>query len=96
MAILEAGGGDDALSRVIQGIATGIGFVGAGAILKPEGVGQVKGLTTAAGVWLTAARGTCVGAGRVWLPVMATLLALIVMAILGRFERKLTGRADDS
>jgi putative Mg2+ transporter-C (MgtC) family protein len=96
MAILEAGGGGDALSRVIQGIATGIGFVGAGAILKPEGVGQVKGLTTATGVWLTAALGTCVGAGRFWLPVMATLLALIVMAILGRFERKLTGRDDDS
>lgn len=94
MAIVESGGGADALSRVIQGIATGIGFVGAGAILKPDGSGQVKGLTTATGVWMVAALGACVGAGRFWLPLMATVVALVVMAILGRFERSWTRRAD--
>src|SRR5262245_6474569 len=47
----------DALSRVVQGLATGIGFLGAGAILKIESSQRIKGLTTAAGIWLTAALG---------------------------------------
>ncbi len=93
LAVLEAGGGGDALSRVIQGIATGIGFIGAGTILKPDrDESHVKGLTTAAGVWLTAAIGMGIGAGLVWLPVIATLLALIVVAVLGRLERLVAKR----
>ncbi len=51
------------LSQVIRGIATGVGFLGAGAILKGDQPGQVLGLTTAAGIWLTAAAGMAVGAG---------------------------------
>src|SRR5262245_16357114 len=43
------------MTRVIQGLVAGIGFLGAGAILKGSEEGQVKGLTTAAGIWLTAA-----------------------------------------
>lgn len=94
MAILEVGGDDQALSRVVQGIATGIGFVGAGAILKPEGgpEHQVKGLTTAAGIWLVSAVGISIGAGRFWLPVLATILALVTMSVLGRFEASLVKR----
>lgn len=51
-------------SRVIQGIVTGIGFLGAGAIIKHRSEDDVKGLTTAAGVWLTAAIGIACGLGR--------------------------------
>jgi putative Mg2+ transporter-C (MgtC) family protein len=95
MAVLELGADDAALSRVIQGIATGIGFIGAGTILKPDrDESHVKGLTTAAGVWLTAAIGMVVGAGLVWLPVIATVLALIVVAVLGRLERLVTKHPD--
>lgn len=53
----------DGLSRVIQGLATGIGFIGAGTILKLSQEHQIKGLTTAAGVWMTAAIGATVGLG---------------------------------
>jgi putative Mg2+ transporter-C (MgtC) family protein len=57
---LDAGAAPADLTRVIQGIATGIGFVGGGAILKSPQVGAVRGLTTAASVWLTAAVGIAV------------------------------------
>ena len=53
----------DGLSRVIQGIATGIGFIGAGAILKRRDEREIEGLTTAAGIYMTAATGVAVGLG---------------------------------
>jgi hypothetical protein len=61
----EAGMAQADLSRVIQGVATGIGFIGAGTILKRTDSGEVEGLTTAAGIWLTGAVGLAVGGGRV-------------------------------
>jgi putative Mg2+ transporter-C (MgtC) family protein len=90
---LDAGAAPADLTRVIQGIATGIGFVGAGAILKltEQGQTQVRGLTTAASVWLTAAMGTAVGAGRLWLPVFGTILALVILAALRGYEARLGG-----
>jgi putative Mg2+ transporter-C (MgtC) family protein len=57
----------DGLSRVIQGIATGIGFIGAGAILKRNDEREIQGLTTAAGIYMTAATGVAVGLGRLGL-----------------------------
>ena len=51
-------------SRVLQGIIAGVGFLGAGTILKGDAESQVKGLTTAAGIWLTAAIGVASGLGR--------------------------------
>ena len=51
----EFGMNPDSVSRVIQGLVTGIGFLGAGAILKLQDKRQVEGLTTAAGIWITAA-----------------------------------------
>src|SRR6188768_3189864 len=60
----QAGMSDDALSRIIQGMATGIGFVGAGAILKLTEERRIEGLTTAAGIWLTATIGIAAGLGR--------------------------------
>jgi putative Mg2+ transporter-C (MgtC) family protein len=64
------------LSRVIQGLTTGIGFLGAGAILKDDDTHQTRGLTTAAGIWLTAA----VGMGRLATGVLIALLALVILS----------------
>lgn len=71
------------LSRVIQGLATGIGFIGAGAILKLLDQREIEGLTTAAGIWMTAA----VGLGRIGLAFLSVILTWIVLAAIGRIER---------
>ena len=82
------------LSRVIQGVIAGIGFLGAGTILKGHIKGnadeeQVKGLTTAAGIWLTAAIGVAAGMGRESTAVLSTLLALGILAVVPRLVRYL-------
>lgn len=79
------GGGDDAMSRVVQGIVAGIGFLGAGTIIKGDRMHDVKGLTTAAGVWMTAAVGVCVGLGLEATAVLATLIMLFILNILPHF-----------
>jgi putative Mg2+ transporter-C (MgtC) family protein len=66
-------------SRVIQGIETGIGFIGAGTILKISQEHAIKGLTTAASVWMTAAIGVSVGLGNLGIGIMVTLLALLIL-----------------
>jgi putative Mg2+ transporter-C (MgtC) family protein len=68
----EFGMNPDSISRVIQGLVTGIGFLGAGAILKLYEKRAVEGLTTAAGIWMTAALGVAVGLGRFGLALVAT------------------------
>lgn len=78
----------DALSRVIQGLVTGIGFLGAGAILKIQEDKEIRGLTTAAGIWMTAAAGIAIGLGQIVIGLAAGVLAWIVLAILNRFEPK--------
>lgn len=83
---MESGVFPGDLTRVIQGIAAGIGFVGAGAILKDARRGQVQGLTTAASVWLTAGVGVAAGAGQVATAAIGAVLALGIMALLGRLE----------
>lgn len=68
------------LSRVIQGVVAGVGFLGAGAIIKNRDEDDVRGLTTAAGVWMTAAIGIACGLGRESTALLSTLLALVVLA----------------
>ena len=76
-----------AISRVIQGIITGIGFVGAGVILHPDGGRSVRGLTTAATIWVSATLGVACGA-RLWVPVaFGTAFTLLVLLIGGPLER---------
>ena len=77
----------DALSRVIQGIVTGIGFVGAGSILKLSEEHEIKGLTTAAGLWMTAAIGVAVGLGSLGLAMIGTVLTALVLTLEG-FEKR--------
>ncbi len=79
---------ENAVSRVMQGVVSGIGFLGAGAILKQEKENIVKGLTTAASIWVAAAVGISAGYGRVATAVAATVIALFVLAVLGRLERR--------
>jgi putative Mg2+ transporter-C (MgtC) family protein len=82
IACQRAGFGSDALSRVIQGIITGIGFIGAGSIIKLSEAREVKGLTTSAGVWMAAAIGVTVGLGAVGLAAIATVLSLAILAFV--------------
>ena len=72
------------MSRVIQGVVTGVGFLGAGAIIKHRDEEDVQGLTTAAGIWMTAAIGVACGLGRESTAVLSTLLALAVLVLLPR------------
>ncbi len=76
----------DGLSRVIQGIVTGVGFIGAGSILKLDKERDIKGLTTAAGIWMTAAIGVTIGLGGLGLALLSTILALIILTVVGRIE----------
>lgn len=82
----------DAMSRVVQGVIAGIGFLGAGTILKgkEEDTGQhVKGLTTAAGLWMTAAIGVAAGLGKESTAVLSTVLALLVFSVMPRIVKLL-------
>ncbi|HEV7801555.1 MAG TPA: MgtC/SapB family protein [Burkholderiales bacterium] len=83
------------VSRVIQGIFAGIGFLGAGAILKQTDKDHVRGLTTAASIWATAAIGTAAGLGREATAIIATLFALVILSVLLRLERRLDVRESD-
>jgi len=69
-------------SRVMQGVIAGIGFLGAGAILKGDDEKDLKGLTTAAGIWLTAAIGVAAGLGRESSAILCTVFALLVLIII--------------
>lgn len=79
-------------SRVLQGIIAGVGFLGAGTILKSDGAHQIRGLTTAAGIWLTAAIGVAAGLGREATALLSTLMALLVLAAEPLAQRLLHGR----
>jgi len=78
----------DAVSRVMQGIVQGIGFLGAGTILKLSKRVEVHGLTTAASIWFTAALGIAAAVGPLWLLLAATLLGWFVLGPLGRWQAK--------
>jgi putative Mg2+ transporter-C (MgtC) family protein len=75
------------VSRIIQGLVTGIGFLGGGAILKLTDEKRIKGLTTAAGIWMTAAVGMAAGLGQFGAALVATTLGLIILEVLHYFER---------
>jgi len=82
LATVVNGAGDDAISRVIQGVVAGIGFLGAGAIVKGRGSQDAKGLTTAASIWIAAAVGVAVGQGRAGVAIVAVSLAIVILHLL--------------
>ena len=77
------------LSRVLQGLLAGIGFLGGGAILKSPDQGRVQGMTSAAGIWMVAAIGVAVGLGRIASAIVAALFAYLILSFLYRLERKM-------
>lgn len=82
----------DAQSRVVQGIITGVGFLGGGAILKLTNDKEIQGLTTAAGIWLSAAIGIAVGVGHPGIALVGTGLALLILGLMSRICRRLDGK----
>lgn len=86
-AIFGDPGQADAASRVVQGVLTGIGFLGAGVIILRERDISPRGLTTAAAIWITAALGCAAGLGDWQIVFTATALALLLLAINHSVER---------
>lgn len=82
----------NALSRVIQGVATGIGFLGAGEILRDtshtSSQPQIRGLTSAAAIWISAALGVAAGCGLWQLTLFAAGLSFLILNLLKRFEHQ--------
>ena len=76
-----------AASRIVQGILTGIGFLGAGVIVRGVGKGRVHGLTTAACTWLTACLGTVCGFAHAPVIVIAIVLTAAILIFGGPIER---------
>jgi putative Mg2+ transporter-C (MgtC) family protein len=81
------------LSRVIQGLVTGIGFLGGGAILKLTAEHEIHGLTTAAGIWMTAAASAAAGLGQLAVALLGVCLGLLVLAACAKLEKHLGARA---
>jgi putative Mg2+ transporter-C (MgtC) family protein len=78
----QAGISDSEMSRVIQGVIAGIGFLCAGTIITRKDEQSATGLTTAAGIWFTAAIGIAVGLGREQTAVLCTALAWVVLYVM--------------
>ncbi|MGI4846652.1 MAG: MgtC/SapB family protein [Janthinobacterium lividum] len=83
---LQIGTGIADMSRVLQGVIAGVGFLGAGAIIKLNDEREIRGLTTAASIWLTAAIGIAAGMGREATAVLSTALALVILALLRKVK----------
>lgn len=78
--------------RIAAQVVTGIGFLGAGAIIQMKG--SVRGLTTAAGIWMIAAIGMAVGVGLYTLAIVATALILVVLVLIERWEHHISAGAE--
>ncbi len=95
---LMASTSTDTISRAIQGVATGVGFLGAGEILhqsnQQSGKQNVKGLTSAATIWLTAALGMIAGCGFWQLSLLSTLMTLFILSGAKKIERIVFHRDD--
>jgi putative Mg2+ transporter-C (MgtC) family protein len=74
-------------TRIAAQIVTGVGFLGAGAILR-QGV-EVRGLTTAASIWVVAAMGMVVGFGYFWIGIFTTVLVIVTLVAIRPLERRL-------
>jgi len=81
----------DAASRVLQGLLTGVGFLGAGVIIHNAKGKRIQGLTTAASIWITTLLGAAIGSGQLVLGSIAILLTSIVL-MLGNFIERSVDR----
>ena len=87
ISIQMGGGQGDSLTRIAAGVVTGVGFLGAGAIIQDRG--GIHGLTTAATIWMVASIGMACGAKLYFLAVISTLIAVVVLIGLGQLEKPL-------
>jgi len=78
----QAGASSADLSRVLQGLIAGVGFLGTGAIIMGNREVATRGLTTAASLWVTAAIGVAAGMGRETTAVLSTLIALLILSVV--------------
>jgi len=85
--IPENAGGSADVTRIAAGVVAGISFIGAGSIIALRG--DVKGLTTAASLWVMAAIGLMVGMGNYLLPTVATIISYVILR-LDRLEKRIT------
>jgi putative Mg2+ transporter-C (MgtC) family protein len=85
--VIAVGHGDGDVSRVMQGIVTGIGFLGAGVIIRSEKGRHVHNLTTAACVWLTACIGTACGVAEWRLMLIGAPIIAVLLIFGGSFEK---------
>lgn len=96
---ISASPAPEAVSRVIQGVATGFGFVGAGEIVQQSlhtvGQPKIQGLTSAAAIWITAALGIATGCGFWVTSLVGTLLVWLILVLALRLERTIPGRSRD-
>jgi putative Mg2+ transporter-C (MgtC) family protein len=88
MLMIDTHTGADAQShsRVLQGLVTGIGFLGAGVIIRDNSSSRIHGLTTAASIWACALLGAAFGAGQIALGLIALTAILLTLLLGGRFE----------
>jgi putative Mg2+ transporter-C (MgtC) family protein len=84
----QANASPEDVSRILQGLIAGIGFLGAGAIMIGQQKENETGLTTAATVWITAAIGVTVGMGLETTAVLSTLLTLVILALVPKLVNK--------
>lgn len=89
IASLESGMSPSDLSQIIQGVAAGIGFIGAGAILKLTNEREITGLTTAASIWMTAAVGVAAGLGRWGSAALGVILTWIILSIVAQITQQM-------
>ncbi len=85
----QAGVSPEEVSRVLQGLIAGVGFLGAGAIMIGQQKENETGLTTAASIWITAAIGVTVGMGFEATAVLSTLMTLAILALVPRYRKHL-------
>jgi putative Mg2+ transporter-C (MgtC) family protein len=78
-----------ATGRVMQGITAGVGFIGAGVILRRPELQDIRGLTTAAAVWVVSAVGVAVGAGLWRISLAAVVLAFAVLVVGEKIDQRL-------
>jgi putative Mg2+ transporter-C (MgtC) family protein len=84
----DAGLSNSDLSRIVQGIITGIGFLGGGAILKLTQEHEIHGLTSAAGIWLTAGASAAAGLGQITAALIGLAMGLVVLRVVGQAEKQ--------
>jgi putative Mg2+ transporter-C (MgtC) family protein len=84
------------MSKVIEGLVAGIGFLGGGVILKLSQEREIKGVTTAAGIWTTAGIGIAVGLGQVWIAIVSVVVVWLILFVLGHLEKRVWGMDEDN